>query len=505
MNKKTFGVLFLIITFSMCSGTKNNQVIQAELDQSRSFLILSTDKASQEYKDALKESLALHPEADSKTFDPHDLSTAESILKKHLPYYTQVFILPQELDVNFGWDWLTMTARLDEDPFVDTRTGFITGATPEDAADFVRRISKAVSGGLQIPLKMIDNLGPNQQAGQNFFKRFSHSVFIPVIGEKMKLESLSHGTGGISQDHLDSMKGAGLIHFGGHGHPHQIDQGMTAEQILIAELSPCVCFSGACYTGVVGTYYEMFSPQGTVMEKTVPGDDSFCLNLLKNSIIGYLASLHPDHGIPVYQEMEYMALKGASLGEVIKYTYDGVVLGNRGQLPKFEPLSQGISSPSWTPTEVMLKGTASRVLFGDPSLKLLPALAVEKPLDITIEPKQEKLIIGAIMNNPEYKSLFTDTYHDDLAFQKNMFNDRALFEVKLPPVFKSPSSVKVLGAANGPTRIKYKLRGWAVEKDRGNYFLWVQVDLASTGYMQSEWRNKGAAVGIEVIQTEADI
>ena len=494
------GIAFFILSMTGCDEGEQENFFYAELDSSRSFLILSTEKASMEYKEAFKESLKLHPEARSEIFNPEDLSALEKKIKKIAPYYVQVFILPRELDVNFGWEWLTMCAHLDEDPFVDTRTGFITGASPKAAADFVKRLSKAVSGELLIPAKAIDNLGPNMQAGENAFHKFSHSNFVPVLGKAMELETLSHGTGGISQKNLDSMKGAGLLHFGGHGHPGQIDSGLTAEQVPETELSPCVCFSGACYTGVVGKYFEMFGPDGTITEKEVEKDGSFCLNLLQNNVIGYLASLHPDHGIPVYQEMEYMAVKGATLGEAIKYTYDGVVLGNNGCLPDFENLSNGTASPQWTPTEIMLKGTASRVLFGDPSLRLLKPLPVEKPLEVTIDREPEKLVIGAIMNNPEYKAIFTDTYHDDLAFRKNMFNDRVLFFLKLPSGFENPSSVRVLGAANGPTRIKYRLHAWSVENDGGEYFLHVQVDLASQGFMESDWRNAGAAVGIEVCQ-----
>jgi hypothetical protein len=491
--------LFLILNTINCASQKDSpSVFKAELDKTHSFLILMTEKASAAYKDAVSECRQLHPKAESFTFDANDLSTAESILKQNGPYYVQVFILPQELEVNFGWEWLTMTSRLDDDPFVDTRTGFITGSSPQAAADLVNRISRAVSGKIQMPLKMVDNLGPNMQAKKDSFHKFSHSNFVPVFSQFVKVESLSHGTGGFPQKHLDSMTGAGLLHFGGHGHPGQIDNGMTAQQVTEIDFSPCVCFNGACYTGVVGAYYEMFGPKGTVEKKTVEKQNSFCLNMLQNNVIAYLASLHPDHGMPVYQEMEYMALNGASLGEVIKYTYDSVVLGNGGQLPEFEILSQGMSSPVWTPKEIMLKGTASRVLLGDPSLRIMDPLPLEEPLKFTIEKKPDKLTIGAIMDNPQYKAIFTDTFHDTLAFKKNMFNDRALFSIPLPSGFENPSSVQVLGAAHGPTPIKYKLQGWAVEQDRGTHILHVQVDLESQAFMQSEWRNKGAAVGLEV-------
>jgi len=492
-------VLFLILTLSICTSKKElNSVLYAELDTTPSFLILSTEKASLDYQEAIQKSLKLHPGTEALTFDSNDLSTAKSILKEKAPYYVQVFILPEELEVNFGWKWLIMTSQLDEDPFVDTRTGFITGASPHAAADLVKRISDAVSEEFPIPAKMIDNLGPNMQAKKNSFHKFSHSNFIPIFSQFVKVESLSHGTGGFPQKHLDSMTGAGLLHFGGHGHPGQIDNGMTAQQVTEIDFSPCVCFNGACYTGVVGTYYEMFGSKGTVEKKTVEKQNSFCLNMLQNNVLGYLASLHPDHGMPVYQEMEYMALNGASLGEVIKYTYDSVVLGNGGQLPEFETLSHGMSSPVWTPKDIMLKGTASRVLLGDPSLRIMKPFSLEKPLKFTLDQESEKLTIGTIMNNPQYRAIFTDTFHDTLAFQKNMFNDRALFSIPLPSGFENPSSVQVLGAANGPTTIEYKLQGWAVEKDRDTSLLHIQVDLASQGFMKSEWRNKGAAVGLEV-------
>jgi len=492
-------ILVLLLNLFQCASEKESTpVLDVELDKTHSFLILVTEKALVCYKEALEESHKLHPKAKVKTFDPNELSLAESILKEHQPYYVQVFMLPQELDVNFGWHWLTLTSQLDDDPYIDTRTGFITGASPQAAADFVKRIYRAISHELRMPAKMIDNLGPNMQAKKDSFHKFSHSNFVPVMCKVMKCESLSHGTGGFPQNHLNSLTKAGLVHFGGHGHPGQIDNGITAKQITKIEFSPCVCFNGACYTGVVGRYYEMFGPKGTIQEKIVEAPNSFCLNMLQNKVIGYLASLHPDHGMPVYQEMEHMALKGATLGEVIKYTYDGVVLGNGGQLPEFETLSHGMPSPSWTPQEIMVKGTASRVLFGDPSLRIMKPLSVEKPLKFTIENKTQKLIIGAIMNNPQYQAIFTDTFHDYLAFQKNMFNDRVVFDVLLPSGFENPSSVKVLGAAHGPTSLKYKLQGWAVERDQGSHFLQVQVDLASQGFMKSEWRNTGSAVGIEV-------
>ena len=78
---------------------------------------------------------------------------------------------PDELDVNFAWKWLKLTSKIDDDPFVDVRTGYITGKNPEQVLDFVKRIKDAVKGKITLPAAFIDNLGPNNMAEKNtFFK-----------------------------------------------------------------------------------------------------------------------------------------------------------------------------------------------------------------------------------------------------------------------------------------------------------------------------------------------
>ncbi|MBN1424860.1 hypothetical protein JXA88_09915 [Candidatus Fermentibacteria bacterium] len=485
-----------------CGGSTGSAepkgVLPVELDTAHSFLILATEAAAAAYGDAIQTCRRMHSTARIEYFRPEDLASVESLLREHEPYYVQLFMMPHELDVNFNWRWLAMTAGLDTDPFVDTRAGIITGATPDDAARFVERILRATSGELLLPATMVDNLGPNPQVAPGSITTFPTSYFLPALGASMGLKGISHGAG-YQDQWLDAMSGAGIIHLGGHGHPDGIDDGMTASQARRATLDPCVVFSGVCYTGVCGVWFDMYGSENRVVLHMTDPSESFCLQLLGNNVIGYLAALHPDHGIPVYQEMEFMAHLGSSLGEVMKHSYDGVVLGRGGELPEFEFLTDGMPSPRWTPAEIMLHGTASRVLFGDPSLRITKALDVPAPLRVTTERRGSALIVGGIMNNPEYKATFTDPFHDYLAFQRNMFNDRMLLSVPLAAEDPSSSSVRVLGAANGPRRIEHRLQGWGIEHDAGGRVLHVQVDLASTGYMQSEWRTRGAAVGIEAL------
>jgi hypothetical protein len=332
------------------------------------------------------------------------------------------------------------------------------------------------------------------------FTKMAGSFMIPALGERLGLNTTSHGPHGFSKERLDSMDGAGIVHFGGHGYPDRIVDCLNGPFVRKLKLAPCVMFSGACYTGVTSRWFDMEG--GKLTEKRVEADKCFCLGVLSNNVIGYLAALHPDHGVPVYQEMEYMAATGASLGDVIKHTYDGVVLGSGGHLPEFETLADGMPRPQWTPSDVMLKGTASRVLFGDPALIVLDP-CVAAPFEVTVKAEGDgALLIRAVLKNAELKATFTDTYHADLASDPTLFNDRALIECEVPEGWEGVRRAEVVRAEAGGKPLKYRLVGFGVESDGKARTLHVQVDLPTTGYMQSAFRKAGSLVEVRVSERQ---
>jgi hypothetical protein len=259
-----------------------------------------------------------------------------------------------------------------------------------------------------------------------------------------------------------------------------------------------VAFNGACYTGVTQRWYDQFNQDGKIIEKTVPTADCFCLNFLRTDAIAYLAALHPDHGIPVYQEMEFLAYSGAPLGDVIKQTYDGVILASGGRVPKFERLKAGMPAPAWSPSEMMLKGTASRVLFGDPSLIVAAAFATP-PFKVDVKADGDSLRITATLANAALKSSFTDTYWSDLSRDPNLFNDRALFVADLPRGWGAVGGVEGVEVNAGGQRMKQRLVGYAVEVAGDRRRLHVQVDVPSEGYMTSPFRVAGATIVVKVV------
>src|SRR4051812_40652655 len=76
--------------------------LAVRLDDRGPYLILATDKAARSYAQAIAKAKELHPAAVQATFDPVDLAAAGKILREHSPRYAMVFILPDELDVNFA-------------------------------------------------------------------------------------------------------------------------------------------------------------------------------------------------------------------------------------------------------------------------------------------------------------------------------------------------------------------------------------------------------------------
>ncbi|MFK7777849.1 MAG: hypothetical protein QM501_06960 [Gimesia sp.] len=489
------GIFFV---FQVVAPSKPQKPFNVRLDTSAPYVILASEAADQDFKSAIQKAVALHPEATYLKFSNNDIESVLGRLREIQPRYALIVIKPDELDVNFAWKWLEVTTRIDDDPLVDVSSGFITGATPKAAAEFVDRIANTVKGKLKVPGKLVDNFGPNPQAAQNSFVEQQGCFMIPVYQERVSLSSISHGKNGFTDAKLDAMQNAGLIHLGGHGYPDRIVDGIKARQAKKLKLSPCVVFNGACYTGVTYRSFNQWTANQTVKKQTVAADKCFCLNLLGNSAVAYLAALHPDHGIPVYQEMEYLAYSGASLGDVMRHTHNGVILGNGGKLPALESFTDEMPSPKWTPSEIMLKGTASRVLFGDPAMIISDAFT-NPPFESTaLEIGNDQLRITAVLRNTKLKSEYTDTYHADLSSNKRLFNDRALITVELPESWNEVGSVEVSWVKVGGQDLQHRLLGYVVEANEKTHRLHVQIDMPTTGYMKSRFRQAGATVVLNV-------
>jgi len=97
--------------------------LHVRVDASGPYLILVTAKAHRHYSEAIAVARQLHPAAVEQTFNPDDLPEAKKVLLARQPHYILLFMKPEELDVNFAWQWLTLCTQLNDDPLVAARTG----------------------------------------------------------------------------------------------------------------------------------------------------------------------------------------------------------------------------------------------------------------------------------------------------------------------------------------------------------------------------------------------
>src|SRR5690606_22525498 len=128
---------------------------------------LATRGAAERYAPAIRRAVRLHPGCKLGSLDP-----AHPKLTKG-PRYVLVFLLPEELNERFAWRWMELTARLDSDPFVDTRTGFMTGDATEG---YFVRLEKVLRGQEKVPAQMVDNLGPASTP-----QEVTGSFFLPAL------------------------------------------------------------------------------------------------------------------------------------------------------------------------------------------------------------------------------------------------------------------------------------------------------------------------------------
>jgi len=87
-----------------------------------------------------------------------------------------------------------------------------------------------------------------------------------------------------------------------------------------------------------------------------------------------------------------------------------------------------------------------------------------------------ELEVKAEVKNPLLFTTFGDTYFSDMS-QTGQFNGRALIDCLLPAGWETVKNVRVKEVSAGGSPLHYRLVGFAVEMDKGNNRLWIQVEL----------------------------
>ncbi len=194
--------LILAANLIVCSANRGagarGDFLKISVDRSKPYLILATPRAQQDYFTAIELAKKVHPEAGTATIDSAFPKNIADLLKKENPYYALIFIKPEELDLQFVYKWLKISSSVDSDPFVDVRSGFISGESPRSVENFLQRIADAQQQKVRVPAVFTDLLGPNELAEKKFFLRTAGSFMIPLLSRKMQTFTITHGREGFS-------------------------------------------------------------------------------------------------------------------------------------------------------------------------------------------------------------------------------------------------------------------------------------------------------------------
>ncbi len=381
---------------------------------STTYVIVTTVSPGDPYYDAVQ-ALSTYRSAQVVHFSADSINDLIPTLTALAPRYVAVVLKPIELDINFVRQFLVMSTNLDSDPFSDFSYGYITGATAQDALNFVNKIIYAEAHAIQgYPL----NVGGYSASSLNFVFPGSGNFLTylnPPVSNNIYMETNDNGTGhNFFLANTSYMLNNKVLDIGYNGDPHMLwlfdngnsttnpppwiydstkiedtayaRVGLTSFDIGALNLYPAVAFNGACHSGepkkvmvesdIEATFGDT---QGLIKFYTMSDTFSYCLSILKTGITGYFAPCGANNANDQAEEIYNAFLYNEPLGDVQKRSIDGVVmgcLGNRPNLKIFQAggsiydddiLSSGTFNPAdWSGAASMLGGKANRIYFGDP-------------------------------------------------------------------------------------------------------------------------------------------
>jgi hypothetical protein len=325
-------------------------------------LVLLTDLApSDAYYAVVKRLVAAKKPAAVIDFPAGHIESTLARLTAEQPEFALVVSRPDHLDVNLHFALLEMVAALDADPFADVAFGYVTGATAEEALAFVDRFLELQKKKQPLPRRLVE-FGPIAQGPPQFGGPHSHE-----LAKGWKRWFAFHGPVEGMLAKKDILAGAGILAAGGHGMPGGVVDGLSGRDLRqhALDLSPALYFSGPCYCGVTGGWFEP-SAQGA-SRRVVEATESFALAAIASGVSALFAGFDPDRGETCSQEMEHLLVTGGALGHATKQTYDGVAVARRAPKLALFRYTHGKPAPHKDLVDTMTGGGACRALFGDPT------------------------------------------------------------------------------------------------------------------------------------------
>ncbi|HET6165165.1 MAG TPA: zf-HC2 domain-containing protein [Planctomycetota bacterium] len=342
-----------------------------------------------------------------------DFERLSKALRELLPEAVLFVLPPEALDVKLHRQVVLLSRSLDEDVFPDFTFGWFTARDGKSAEALWERTCETREKGLASKVWTSTFVTSGMKSCE--YPNYGLDVVAAAGFERKALAFATRESDPAVLDfvhgNLKRLADAGVVSMTGNGDPQGIwlfDDARNADpkthwpfdparvgsdpkgempRILAAEfrkleLDRPVVWSGTCHSAathrvfVEGDIVSTFGSSERTELYEMPLAESMGLSILDAGAVALLAPIGANHGYAVDLETEFALENGASLGEIVKSTWDDVFLQARGELTLVLPVAGG--PPTYAGEPIMQGGGVNRVLLGDPTLRPFRATAVPR-------------------------------------------------------------------------------------------------------------------------------
>jgi hypothetical protein len=412
-------------------------------------------------------------------------------LRRLRPRFVAVVLRPETIDENLARKFLILATKIDDDPFVDFAYGFITGGSVDVAVALAGAGKRAEERPRQPDLAMMG------VAGGQLKESNSSTQILPLRKGSLKFAAHTIAAGesaNATSDELDpeqddhfireaipKLAGHSIVLFAGHGYPRQVVGGPTYQHLVGQRFDSAVVMNIACYTGVTGRWFDSDWRSMTMREKTVPAEESFCLNMLKTGVAGYVAyvSARPA-GPAMLGDAITLATEGESVGELLRNNANSVVLAHLQQgydaLHVDELTDKTPISRERKVRDVLIAMSTGGVLFGDPAYVPFKRQAGAHPARLNVAKKSDALVARVETAGPLYHFFCGDQI---VMWDESQPSLRIEARVPLGDRYATDATLTSSTLGDVPHRLTA-----ATEEHRGKRFLHVKASFAQPAMVQ---------------------
>jgi hypothetical protein len=365
----------IVVSTSSCQGRVQKPAVQQQ--PAGPYLVISLVEPASEYHGAAK-LLAQRHKAGIVTASPPALEKLIDDLRETRPACVAFVIDPSDLDVNLVNRILALSTEVDQDPFVDFAWGVITGRDGAAAEKLV--MASAPSENRPSPsIAMFGVGGAGLQKSKSEKSHWPHrNGSLPVTSFLAKGETDEERDTEFIGSAMTSLGSSPIVLLASHGLPDGLVAGPKAEDLRNVDLSGCVVFNIACYTGVTKTWFDEDFQQMKIRKNSIDSTESFCLQVIDCGVAGYFAYTCPRPAGPTMMgDAILVATSGKSIGELFRESLQSVVMAHLlagADRLGITTLSDGASiEGERTPGSLVRKMATGGVLFGDPAFCPFPA------------------------------------------------------------------------------------------------------------------------------------